>query len=954
MFIKKSTLLLSIFAAVLTSLILTTQPAHAAPIDSFPVTVTQPDGSILNLFVSGDEYYNWLHDANGYTIIQDPVTGYYVDADLVNGELVPTQVVAGTADPATAGLQPYLNISPTQKEGIRQAAIDKTRESAGVTRNAPSTGTITNLVIFIRFSGESEFTDATSLYTNMLNSSVAGANSLRNYYREVSYNALTVNSSLFPTPGSTILSYQDSHPRSYYQPYNAVTNPTGYVEATRAQREHALLRSAINYVAGLGQFPSGATIDGDDDGMVDSLTFVVSGEPDGWSELLWPHASYLFSETVTINGKEVGGYQFQLQSMITTGVLAHEMFHVLGAPDLYHYEDNGIQPVGGWDVMEYDPNPPQHMSCYMKFQYGGWISSLPELTTPGTYTLNPLTSSTNNCKKISSPYSTTEYFVVEYRNAGSSTFESSLPGNGLLVYRINTLAYGNAEGPPDEVYVYRPGGTTSVNGNVNIANFSSTVGRTQINDSTDPSSFLSDGSDGGLNLCNIGASGATISFNICPSDVYAISGDAGVAEATLSYIDGTSKTVTADAYGQYTLAVPSGWSGTVTPSKPGFTFSPASRSYTNVVGAQIGQDYTASDSYEPDNAPGQAKLISSGVAQTHSVTPATDVDWVTFTLNNDSAVILETSGATNDDTRMWLYASDNLVDPYGFSDDKDPDNWNWYSYLEYTCDAPLPAGTYYVMIDEYDNDSPISSYALSYAVTQTCSSGADTTGVFRPTNGILFLKNTHNSGFADIGLNYGIPGDYPVVGDWDGNGTATIGVYRNGSFYLRNSNTIGFADIVFAFGQVGDQPVAGDWDGDGVDTIGIYRPSIGLFLLRNSNSAGPAQMSFYLGNVGDVGIAGDWDGDGLDTTGVFRPINGILFLKNANTSGFADIALNYGIPGDKPVTGDWDDNGTDTIGVYRNGRFFLRNQNTIGFADIVFDLGNPGDMPIAGNWDGLP
>ena len=229
-----------------------------------------------------------------------------------------------------------------------------------------------------------------------------------------------------------------------------------------------------------------------------------------------------------------------------------------------------------------------------------------------------------------------------------------------------------------------------------------------------------------------------------------------------------------------------------------------------------------------------------------------------------------------------------------------------------------------------------------------------TTGVFRPSNGLLYLKNKNTTGFADMALNYGLPGDYPVVGDWDGNGTVTIGIYRNGYFYLRNENTIGFANVVFAFGQPGDQPIAGDWDGDGVDTIGIVRPSLSQFMLRNSNTEGPAEMTFILGNPGDVGIAGDWDGDGLDTTGVFRPSNGIIFMKNQNTTGFADIALNYGIPGDKPVTGDWNGDGIDTIGVYRNGSFYLRNENTIGFAELIFALGNPGDMPIAGNWDALP
>jgi hypothetical protein len=231
-------------------------------------------------------------------------------------------------------------------------------------------------------------------------------------------------------------------------------------------------------------------------------------------------------------------------------------------------------------------------------------------------------------------------------------------------------------------------------------------------------------------------------------------------------------------------------------------------------------------------------------------------------------------------------------------------------------------------------------------------SGSDTIGVFRPGNGHVYLKNTNTSGFADITLNYGLPGDYPVAGDWDGNGTDTIGVYRNGVFYLRNSNTVGFAEIAFAFGALGDQPVAGDWNGDGIVTVGVY--SNGVFSLRNNNSAGAPDVTFSLGNPGDVAIAGDWNGDGLDTTGVFRPGNGALYLKNTNTSGFADIAFNYGVSGDKPVTGDWDNDGIDTIGIYRNGSFYLRNSNTAGFADLIFALGNPGDMPIAGNWDGLP
>jgi hypothetical protein len=234
--------------------------------------------------------------------------------------------------------------------------------------------------------------------------------------------------------------------------------------------------------------------------------------------------------------------------------------------------------------------------------------------------------------------------------------------------------------------------------------------------------------------------------------------------------------------------------------------------------------------------------------------------------------------------------------------------------------------------------------------------GPTTVGVFRPSNGVLFLKNKNTTGYADIAINYGQGGDYPVAGDWDGNGTDTIGIYRQGSFYLRNSNTIGYADVFFPFssGLAGDQPVAGDWNGDGIDTIGVYNSKTITFYLRNSNTAGPADYVFRLGIPGDIGIAGDWTNKGFDTVGVFRPSNGIIFLKNANDTGYADIAINYGQGGDKPVTGDWDGNGTDTIGILRGNMFYLRNSNTVGYADASFALGIPGDMPIAGNWDGIP
>jgi hypothetical protein len=73
----------------------------------------------------------------------------------------------------------------------------------------------------------------------------------------------------------------------------------------------------------------------------------------------------------------------------------------------------------------------------------------------------------------------------------------------------------------------------------------------------------------------------------------AISGNAGIGGASLAYDANGPRTAVTDANGNYLFRVPSGWSGTVTPSKPGYTFSPPSKTYGNLTEDASGQNYTA-------------------------------------------------------------------------------------------------------------------------------------------------------------------------------------------------------------------------------------------------------------------------------------------------------------------------------------------------------------------------
>jgi hypothetical protein len=78
----------------------------------------------------------------------------------------------------------------------------------------------------------------------------------------------------------------------------------------------------------------------------------------------------------------------------------------------------------------------------------------------------------------------------------------------------------------------------------------------------------------------------------CQSDMHWISGNAGAGAALLVYTDGSVKSVTTDASGNYSLLVSNHWSGTVTPSKANYTFTPASRSYADVQSDVYSQNYT--------------------------------------------------------------------------------------------------------------------------------------------------------------------------------------------------------------------------------------------------------------------------------------------------------------------------------------------------------------------------
>jgi hypothetical protein len=206
----------------------------------------------------------------------------------------------------------------------------------------------------------------------------------------------------------------------------------------------------------------------------------------------------------------------------------------------------------------------------------------------------------------------------------------------------------------------------------------------------------------------------------------------------------------------------------------------------------------------------------------------------------------------------------------------------------------------------------------------------------------------------------------PLVGDWNGNGRCTTGFYvpEEASFRLDNDNNFegNTADITIEFGPRETRyiPLIGDWDGDGIDTVGLYLPANGVFFLANANEVGQtADLIFHFGPTNSTlkPVVGDWDGNGLDEVGLYDVENGVFYLKRSFVTVHDELVVAFGsIGGFSPVAGDWDGDQMETIGLYNpaTGEFYLSNSSSPGGVDLMVKLEAPklDCVPVSGEFGG--
>ncbi|MCB0345863.1 MAG: VCBS repeat-containing protein [Bdellovibrionales bacterium] len=161
--------------------------------------------------------------------------------------------------------------------------------------------------------------------------------------------------------------------------------------------------------------------------------------------------------------------------------------------------------------------------------------------------------------------------------------------------------------------------------------------------------------------------------------------------------------------------------------------------------------------------------------------------------------------------------------------------------------------------------------------------------VWRPSNGTWYTRLSGGSG-SDVGGAYstseqqqwGLSNDTPVAADYDNDGRCDYAIFRESAstgqatWYIVLSGSGSGSDTAatIPFGLNGDIPVPGDYDGDGQIDLAVWRPSSGHWLIRPSSvSQGSLEnwiRVYQWGLSGDAPVPMDYDGDGITDLVVYR------------------------------------------------------------------------------------
>lgn len=311
-------------------------------------------------------------------------------------------------------------------------------------------GNFTNLIVFAKFSGESDFLNdscgkGTTVASVTHNSYELAEYSVKDYYYRVSNGKVSLNNVYLFADGTNSLTL--SRERGYYCT-KQTDNPIGYESSEYSMRMSELkqdwasaITTAINNGATLTDFNKTKTytvndLDKNKDGYIDSITVIYKYSDEysvSWSDCLWNYQTYSSYLELNNGGKKLcsnaffqmtANYNFiyrdknglEFSSLKT---LIHETGHIFGLKDLY--KSDSTSPVYYMSAMSNAISPvPQYISAKER-EALGWLSpsNVAYANSAGNYTINVTTSETQSsgiiCYKREIP-ELNKTLYLEYRS----------------------------------------------------------------------------------------------------------------------------------------------------------------------------------------------------------------------------------------------------------------------------------------------------------------------------------------------------------------------------------------------------------------------------------------------------------------------------------------------------------------------------------------------------------
>lgn len=325
--------------------------------------------------------------------------------------------------------------------------------------------------------------------------------------------------------------------------------------------------------------------------------------------------------------------------------------------------------------------------------------------------------------------------------------------------------------------------------------------------------------------------------------------------------------------------------------------------------------------------------------------------WYRFTPTTSGIVTADTVGTTADTVLAVYHGPTNGLISLGCNDD----TVGTTSEVQWQALAGTP---YYILLAVFGGTPVIAptNLTLNVAADSSLTAASDTLSVFNPTtNAVRLFYNLANTPPAGAQFNYtttpSFTGGQWVMGDWNGDGQETPGVYLGGAFRYTNSLSPNGPFTAIWVGPTGTA-VAGRFSAGGPnDCIGVveqgflapYVVFVMWYTCDLTSGPTPAIPYHWVSAVlsdqaGFAGLgthqftAGDWNNDGLDTVAARRgPF--VAYTNTAVTtipSSFS-FAQYFGDPSPTAdygafVAGDWDNNNVDSFGLfYPDGIFYRRN-----------------------------